>query len=630
MKPTIFLFFFAALTQLLLAQENLPIELHPNLKADKKGRLFFMVDGEQWLEDTKAPAYTLTGVLGSITGDADGLRFEIPAVEEGRIYFGLIPYGETVHPQPVFFKRAALIKKHRASIAIAKEFSEKYDMVNWAEKGYGTIGYRIVNQKGEMIYDGRVTFSGKGPFTVAPTIVEGPFIHNVTSESLVISLTSLRDSDTILLSANGKTHRLFGESRYEVAIAGLEADSNYEYCVTAGRHKQCHTFKTAPPVGAKVPFSFAYASDSRAGNGGGERNIYGANAYIMKRIAALAHHKEVAFVQFSGDLINGYSISPDEMNLQYANWKRAIEPYAFGIPWYISFGNHEALSRRFRPKKGSGYISLDRFPYDTESGEVVFANNFVNPENGLVSEDNTAYDPDPNNQNFPPYRRTVFHYQYGNTAVVVLNSNYWYAPNKRLVEETSGGLHAYIMDAQLEWFKNTISQLEKDTTVEHIFLTLHTPFFPNGGHVSDDMWYRGNNKYRSYVGGKPLEKGILERRDELLDVIVNQSEKVVAILTGDEHNYAKTLITPNTTIYPEDWTLPKLSRKRSIWQINNGAAGAPYYAQEQTPWTESASNFSTQNALVFFHIDGETVKMEVINPETFEKLDEAILTEVTP
>ena len=136
------------------------------------------------------------------------------------------------------------------------------------------------------------------------------------------------------------------------------------------------------------------------------------------------------------------------------------------------------------------------------------------------------------------------------------------------------------------------------------------------------MWYGGNNDKRPYVAGKPLEKGIIERRDQILDLLINKSQKTRAILTGDEHNFAKTEIGPNTIIYDENWTLPKLALTRTIYQINNGAAGAPYYAQEQTPWSGSVTGFTTQNALVLFHIDGDKIDMEVLNPDTLEKVDE--------
>jgi hypothetical protein len=93
-------------------------------------------------------------------------------------------------------------------------------------------------------------------------------------------------------------------------------------------------------------------------------------------------------------------------------------------------------------------------------------------------------------------------------------------------------------------------------------------------------------------------------------------------LTGDEHNYARTEIGPTTTIHPTDYALEKVVLSRTIYQINNGAAGAPYYAQDETPWTPFVSGFTTQNALVFFHVDGKKLNMEVVNPDTLEKFDE--------
>jgi hypothetical protein len=542
------------------------------------------------------------------------------AVPKGTLYYGLIPYNETQFPQPVFFKSGIPIKDGKVHVPILNNLEGRFDMVNWASKGVGVIGFRVADEKGRLLYDGRVQFKGTGPFTIGPTITEGPFIHCVTPHTAVVAFTSLHHTDTFLLKVANQAFEVFGKTRYEIPIANLEPATIYPYTLTSGLHQQRHTFSTAPSAGSQRPFTFAYASDSRKSTGGGERNIYGANAYIMKKMAALAVSKQAAFFQFSGDLVDGYVTDPQEMHLQLANWKRAIEPFSHSMPWYVAFGNHESLSRNFVSPDGN-LISLDRFPYETESGEVVFAQNFVNPSNGPASEDGAVYDPNPKTTDFPPYDETVFHYQYGNTAVVVLNSNYWYAVNKKMVRKTSGGLHAYIMDQQLDWFKQTIRKLENDTTVQHIFITLHTPFFPNGGHVKDDMWYNGDNSYRATVNGKPLKKGIIERRDELLDIIINQSSKTIAILTGDEHNYAKTEITPEMQTYPSDWKGPKLVRKRTIWQINNGAAGAPYYAQEQTPWTPNVTGFSTQNALVLFHVNGGEISMEVINPDTLEKLD---------
>ena len=152
-------------------------------------------------------------------------------------------------------------------------------------------------------------------------------------------------------------------------------------------------------------------------------------------------------------------------------------------------GNHEALVRAFVDAESDLRISVDRFPFDTESAEAVFAESFVNPRNGPISEDGSKYDPNPEKTDFPSYQENVFYYTYGNVAVIVLNSNYFYAPSTASLRISSGGMHGYIMDQQLEWLDQTLQMLERDRKVQHIFVTQHTPCFPNGGHVRDDMWY---------------------------------------------------------------------------------------------------------------------------------------------
>ena len=338
---------------------------------------------------------------------------------------------------------------------------------------------------------------------------------------------------------------------------------------------------------------------------------------------ALASQQNVAFMQFTGDLINGYRTSGQEMDLQYANWKNVIAPFAHYFPVVATMGNHEALMRAFRDDNLT--FMVDRFPYATESAEAVFARNFVNPRNGPESEDGADYDPDKKKTDFPSYKETAFYYTYDNVAMVVMNSDYWYAPGTWAIPAIGGGLHGYIMDQQLAWLRETMAMLEADPDIDHIFVTQHTPCFPNGGHTQDDMWYGGDNSYRPYVAGKPLAKGIIERRDEILDILVNKSQKTRAILTGDEHNFAITRVGPETVIYDEKWAKKKLKLSRTIYQINNGSAGAPYYAQEKTPWSASVSGFTTQYALVLFHVDGDRITMEVLNPDTLEKVNELTL-----
>ena len=123
--------------------------------------------------------------------------------------------------------------------------------------------------------------------------------------------------------------------------------------------------------------------------------------------------------------------------------------------------------------------------------------------------------------------------------MVVLNSNYWFTPSVAASPESGGNLHGYLMDQQIAWLEKTLGEIERNKTIDHVFLTVHTPLFPNGGHVGDAMWYGGNNTPRATVAGKPVAKGIIERRDDLL-ALIQKHPKVLAVLTGDEHNYNRT------------------------------------------------------------------------------------------
>ena len=387
--------------------------------------------------------------------------------------------------------------------------------------------------------------------------------------------------------------------------------------------EETYGFRTAPRPGTRRPFTFGYASDSRGGSGGGERNFLGPNAHMMRRIMALAADRRLAFLQFTGDLVSGSVPTPEMLLTEFANWKRAVEPHGHWLPVYTTIGNHEATMREFA-EPGGKLVRLPRFPFATESTEATFARALVNPTNGPASEDGATYDPDPSSADFPPYRENVYSYVHDNVAVVVLNADYWWSPTIQQTPQAGGNLHGYLMDRQVEWLATQLDAFEKNPAIDHVFLTPHTPVFPNGGHVGDDMWYGGKNEPRPWVAGKAVAKGIIERRDDLLR-LVQSHPKVLAFLTGDEHNYNRTRLAAGVEIYPAGWTGPKVNLRRVFYQVNNGAAGAPYYAQDRTPWSPAVKGFSTQNALCLFHVEGPHVRLEVINPETLEVIDRAVL-----
>ena len=619
MKFSSFISLLLISTSCFSQKANIP-EIHSNINY-KDGNYFVEVDGIKIPAQDYANPLTLENIRGKITGTASGLYFDFnDETLSGKLIFGLIPFNDSKHPQPVYFARSADIKTGRVAVNIANQLSGRYDMINWEATGRGTLGYRVIDASGNLLFDGHIAFKGTGPFEVEHTITEGPFINLLQADGATISFNtnkavkaSVTIGDKVFRDDQPGTH-------HEIKVEGLNSHTKYDYTVTYGDVSVTYAFETAPEAGTRTKFTFAYASDSRSGNGGGERNIHGTNGYIVKKIMALATQQEVKFMQFTGDLINGYRTSGQEMDLEYTNWKHVVEPFAHYFPVVATMGNHEALMRAFIGEK-TRYL-VDRFPYETESAEATFARNFVNPLNGPDSEDGASYDPNKKKVDFPSYKETAFYYTYDNVAVVVMNSDYWYAPSTKEIPVTGGGMHGYIMDQQLAWLQATIAKLETDNDIDHIFVSQHTPCFPNGGHTRDDMWYGGNNDFRPYVAGKPLAKGIIERRDQILDLLVNRSKKTRAILTGDEHNFAMTEIGPNTIIYDDNWDKDKIKLTRTIYQINNGAAGAPYYAQVTTPWSSSVSGFTTQNALVLFHVNGESLTLEVLNPDTLEKVNE--------
>ncbi|MCB0856131.1 MAG: metallophosphoesterase, partial [Bacteroidetes bacterium] len=435
---------------MLLIGSLFPTAFSQNSNVPKSHRNIIEKDGVHYLklgedryfaENEDPPEYTLEALKGNPKGTKTGLRFDFDNKEfSGKLFYGFIPYGDSRHPHPVFFRQSSDIVEGGAEIDIIKYLSGRYDMIGWEKSGRGTLGYRVVATSGRIIYDGVVTFSGTGPFDVDITVIEGPFVNLLTPEGATISFETNKKTKASI-EVDGKS---FADKKatthHEILISGLEPDKVYDYKLVYGENSLTYGFKTAPKPGSRSSFTFAYASDSRSGQGGGERDIYGANAYIMKKIMALATQQKVAFFQFSGDLINGYLNSPEAMDLQYANWKRAIQPFAHYFPVYVSMGNHEALGRIFYGDKGE-YVFVDRFPFETESAEAVFKRNFVNPQNGPAGEDGADYDPDPKSIDFPSYDENVFYYTYDNVAVIVMNSDYWYSPSTGNIPLTGGGLH---------------------------------------------------------------------------------------------------------------------------------------------------------------------------------------------
>ena len=629
-NKTLFLSFLLFSMSLIINAQKVKIpKVYSNIKY-KKGVLGVEKDGVFNPEMKVDPLYTYSKIVeAKLKGDKEGVSFDFgdPNIQ-GKLVYGLVKINGVKYPHPVYFKRTASVKEGKGKIRINR-LKGKYDFVDWENTKKLILGYRYINEKGEIIYDGELNIKvdAKDRFVPDISLIEGPFINKVTDTSVVVSFTTSESTIAQINVGDDFYTDIVPMKKHEILISQLKPGTEYKYEVLYGDWKERFSFKTAQKKGCRAPFLFAYASDSRAGQGGGERNLFGVNAYVVKKMFHLANARNASFFQFTGDMINGYSGSPDEMNLQYVNWKHSIQDYWYYHPVYVGTGNHENVERIFKRTgyKGhsfyNGHIFVDRFPFKNESQEALFSQNFTLPVSDLESEDGSKYDPSKRTKDFPSYKELVYDYTYGNLAMIVLNSNYWYASSTKDIPTTSGNVHGYVMDNQLLWLKKTIQKYEKDADIDHVIVTIHTPLFPNAGHSGDDMWYKGNNEVRPYVAGKPVEKGIIERRDEILDILVNQSTKFVALLAGDEHNYSRLVVDNNTNIYPENWKGKKLKLKRPFIQITNGSAGAPYYSLEKLPWTPSVKKFSTLYALMLFKVESQHIDLEVINPETYEEIE---------
>ncbi len=626
-KIIITFIFFISIANI-YAQEKFAIpKSYANISYDSTGTLIFTTkDGEILPSVANTDNYSLSSLRKIPVGRETGIEFDFRDSDmSGWLYYGLIQTDDIKHPYPMYFHSRSKIDSGKAEINIKKYLSGLYDITDWEESKLIRLGYRIADDAGEILYDGKILVSAEESFQVEPSIIEGPFVNILTHSGATISFETSVSIKTEISVGGHIFQDAVADTHHEIVVSKLNSDKDYEYTIHYGKYQDTYSFHTAPEPGSRKPFTFGYASDGRGNAGGGERDIKGANAYIMKRIAVLSSYKNARFFQFSGDMIDGYVTSMESMKLEYANWKRAIEPFAHHIPFVTGIGNHEGYWYYF--SNGKKLVKVDQFPFAERSAEVLYAKNFVNPVQGPISEDGAIYDPDPNSTDFPPYAETIFHYIYDNIAVVVLNADYWFSSTIKQTPENSGNLHGYIMDNQLNWLKSTLQTLESNDDIDHVFVTQHTPVFPNGGHIGDGMWYSGDNSKRPYIAGKPVAKGIIENRDEYLDIVMNHSTKVLAILTSDEHNYHRMRLTADMPIYPKNYDKPKLTKYRPITFITNGTAGAPYYGQEVTPWTNWVDKFLTQYAVLFIHVEGKKVWCEVINPDTLETIDTFTLAE---
>ena len=583
------------------------------------------------------PDYVFTGKPNIIVEPTGRVTIEFKTVvptSNAKVYYGLyVPQQEIKVPQ---YRKYAREKSggesgfHIISFELKDFKKDKYDLCNFKEKG-GAICYRIEVSAPTMedqiaFCNGR--FRVDGNYKLLPCIIEGPFVDQVTADSAVISWET-EVSTKGWVEVDGKKYsdrKIFQPQsiHHEITVRGLSPDKEYGYEVFTGGIKdfKSYHFKTAPTP-ENSNFMFVYMSDSREGVGGGERAFCGVNYYKLSGFMRDAYNKGTDFILFGGDLVNGYTTNEVDFRMQLKVWKQAAEQIGCYIPIYEGMGNHEALmdlySKPGMPKKVDicetpGVAGFDK---KAKSAEAVFAEEFVNP---------TGSCPERETRKAPSYSENVYYFNWGNTRIVSFNTNYWWCTYP---EDFGGNLEGYVMDNQLVWIEKVLDDAKKDSSIEHVFMFGHEPAFPNGGHLKDAQWYEGGapGKGRNHdFEGKFLDRSYLvQRRDRLWEAI-SQNGKVVAVFFGDSHNYHRTLINSKTPVHLNG--SPNQNFINPVWQIISGGAGAPFYAQENAPWSGFVEYFYPSKNYCMIHVNGDTVKLRAIS-DSGEIIDECVLKQKT-
>lgn len=504
------------------------------------------------------------------------------------LYIG-VPNSDQKLEYPLYVVSATLKEDapgtdHRASIdlvAFLKRFVAEY-----IEASTGIIHYRLElldpRKSSIRFIDRHFNFRlENGQYRVSLTVTDGPFVTQTSRTGTIIWWETDKPAVGTVKLSDGKTFTSQGSGKRQiVTLTGLAAGKSYNYTVSSKADNdsvelRAYSFKTEPEG---TDFSFVFTCDGRTGSlGGGETALEGINGEAARTLTGGMMTKNPDFLIFTGDLISGYTTSEDDFRAQLKSWKRLMGKAGRYIPIYTGMGNHESLLDNF-----ADGTSIDK--KGDKSASVVFASEFLNPDNG----------PDPEAPGLPPYRGAVWSFDYAGSHFVQLNSDYWYSSNP---EKLGGNYFGRLLDGQLNWFEADM-KAARARNLKHIFVFVHQPPFPNGGHTQDALW----------GGGKDADAVAV--RDRFWKIVTDYG--ALGVFSGHEHNYSRTLVEPGTPAHTDGTPIKDL--KKAAWAIIQGAAGAPFYLRDKTvPWVAGVKKFIAHN-WAFTHI---TIKGDVVKLETY-------------
>lgn len=582
-------------------------------------------------------------VVTGFDGSSATVKFEtiVPAPSAKAYYGVILPEEELQFPHYRKEAKESLsegetsVTKHQIKVDISKLENVYYD-TGLVENGGGVIVYRIevfdTRISATRFYNGRFRYKREGDpktgvYTKCVTLTEGPFVDRPTHDSVVISWETDQASRGAVMIEDMEVIDGAISSRHELLITGLRPDSRYVYrvrCSDDDSITRGYSFRTAPAPGSRRAFKFGFMSDSREGVGGGEHSIDGVNYKELAHFTTALYRKDAEFILFGGDLVTGYTSNTRELGLQFETWKRAIQPVGARIPIYEAMGNHEQMGNYYRtpePEREGEFMLFFASREGKNSAEACFAQEFVNPHGSVYSSET----PSPETRapglggaaTGPSYAENVYSFSYGNVHFAALNSDYWYtghrnAPgysrkyadeeaNNMALKHLGGNRPGYIRSNQLAWLQQDLQAAQEDANIDWVFLYLHEPAFPNGGHLRDAMYWKTKEHPEGYNNPDAPLGDVVDMRNRFWR-IVSKYDKVLAVMCGHEHNYSRTLV--DSTIH-SDYQTP-------VWQIISGACGAPYYVQDESaPWAEKVQSFAHSKHYCLFTVDGDKVSLTV-------------------
>ena len=365
-------------------------------------------------------------------------------------------FSETVYRHVTQTPPASPRRKFEIRYPLAQIIRQGYDITGVRDRGRGVVAFRIemfdADRSAMHTEDGRMAFqcnpdckADEPTFERLPTIVLGPFVDQVTTDSAIISFETdvITHAAVQVKSASGLVQLVRSSTvgrRHEILLDGLKAGTAYRYAALAvdGLSEVVDvpygTFRTAEAAPKRV--RFAVMSDSRSAPGGGGRYYNGVNRRVLEGLMQQAVLQDVDFVVFSGDLIDGYVTVPSEFRRQLRAWMESVAPFHMHVPIYELMGNHEIVGDAW----SEGWM-VDR-PGALNS-EALFAEAVVNPKNGPAAGEGK-----------PTYAEAVYSFDFGSAHFAAVNSNHWH--RNRFDREDHPGLprgerEGTVSDAQLEW-----------------------------------------------------------------------------------------------------------------------------------------------------------------------------------